>query len=375
MAILKTAVVGNVIDLAAEVSFDLHHAIHTVFDTPFAHDDSKQLYEKLSCAQTLLYIGDNVGEHLFDKLAIEHLKQLFPQLHITYMVRGNFIINDVTIKEALEANMQTVCTLIDSGVPTPATFLRSLDSTPWSVAYVAPSRRPTDGRYGENPNRLGSYYQFQALIKPSPDNIQELYLKSLEYLGLNLKEHDIRFVEDNWESPTLGAWGLGWEVWLNGMEVTQFTYFQQVGGIACDPVAVEITYGTERLAMYLQGVDTVFDIVWSENQYGKTLYRDIHKEGEIEFSKYNFEIADTAMLFAEFEAKSTECKRCLEAQLPLPAYDLCMMASHTFNTLDARKAISVTERANYILKIRELSKGCAQLYKSQEEERVKRVRG
>jgi glycyl-tRNA synthetase alpha chain len=243
------------------------------------------------------------------------------------------------------------------------------------VAYVAPSRRPTDGRYGENPNRLGSYYQFQALIKPSPDNIQELYLKSLEYLGLNLKEHDIRFIEDNWESPTLGAWGLGWEVWLNGMEVTQFTYFQQVGGIACDPVAVEITYGTERLAMYLQGVDTVFDIVWSENQYGKTLYRDIHKEGEIEFSKYNFEIADTAMLFAEFEAKSTECKRCLDAELPLPAYDLCMMASHTFNTLDARKAISVTERANYILKIRELSKGCAQLYKSQEEERVKRVGG
>ncbi len=256
----------------------------------------------------------------------------------------------------------------------PATFLRSLDSQPWSVAYVAPSRRPTDGRYGQNPNRLGSYYQFQVLIKPSPANIQELYLKSLEYLGLNIAEHDIRFVEDNWESPTLGAWGLGWEVWLNGMEVTQFTYFQQVGGVACDPVAVEITYGTERLAMYLQGVDSVFDIVWSENSYGKTLYRDIHKEGEIEFSKYNFELADTDMLFSEFEAKSNECKRCLDAGLPLPAYDLCMMASHTFNTLDARKAISVTERANYILKIRELARGCAELYKAQEAERLERVK-
>jgi len=174
----------------------------------------------------------------------------------------------------------------------PATFLRSLDSTPWATAYVAPSRRPTDGRYGENPNRLGSYYQFQALIKPSPDNIQELYLKSLEYLGLDVSEHDIRFVEDNWESPTLGAWGLGWEVWLNGMEVTQFTYFQQVGGIECNPVAVEITYGTERLAMYLQGVDNIFDIVWNENEHGKTYYRDVHKESEIQFSKYNFEVAD-----------------------------------------------------------------------------------
>ena len=257
----------------------------------------------------------------------------------------------------------------------PATFLRSLDSTPWSVAYVAPSRRPTDGRYGENPNRLGSYYQFQALIKPSPDNIQELYLKSLEYLGLDVKNHDIRFVEDNWESPTLGAWGLGWEVWLNGMEVTQFTYFQQVGGIECNPVAVEITYGTERLAMYLQGVDTVFDIVWGENEHGKTLYRDVHKEAEIEFSKYNFEVADTAMLFAEFNAKSQECLRTLEAGLPLPAYDLCMMAAGTFNVLDARKAISQTERQNYILKIRELAKGCAELYKAQEVERNKRVNG
>lgn len=256
----------------------------------------------------------------------------------------------------------------------PATYLRSLDSTPWSAAYVAPSRRPTDGRYGENPNRLGSYYQFQVLIKPSPDDIQELYLKSLAYLGLDLSEHDIRFVEDNWESPTLGAWGLGWEVWLNGMEVTQFTYFQQVGGIECDPVAVEITYGTERLAMYLQGVDTVFDIVWNINRDGsKTLYRDVHKEGEIEFSKYNFEVADTDMLFRHFDEYAHECKRCLDAGLPLPAYDQCMLASHTFNTLDARKAISQTERQNYILRVRELAKGCAELYKAQEAERIKRV--
>jgi len=264
---------------------------------------------------------------------------------------------------------------IPSGAGTfhPATFLRSLDSKPWSVAYVAPSRRPTDGRYGENPNRLGSYYQFQALIKPSPDNIQELYLKSLEYLGLNLEEHDIRFVEDNWESPTLGAWGLGWEVWLNGMEVTQFTYFQQVGGIACEPVAVEITYGAERLAMYLQGVQSIFEIVWNKNEHGATTYADIHKESEYELSRYNFEVADIDMLFADFDACAKECKRCLDEELPLPAYDYCMRASNTFNVLDARKAISVTERANYILQIRDLSKSCAVLYKSQEEARQERI--
>ena len=264
---------------------------------------------------------------------------------------------------------------IPSGAGTfhPATLLRSLDSKPWSVAYVAPSRRPTDGRYGENPNRLGSYYQFQALIKPSPDNIQELYLKSLEYLGLDLSKHDIRFVEDNWESPTLGAWGLGWEVWLDGMEVTQFTYFQQVGGIPCDPVAVEITYGTERLAMYLQGVDNIFDIVWNENEHGITTYKDIHFESEVQFSKYNFELANTDMLFKHFDDAFEECQKCLDAQLPLPAYDQCMMASHAFNTLDARKAISVTQRQNYILRVRELSIGCASLYKSQEKDRIKRL--
>ncbi|MCJ8327076.1 MAG: glycine--tRNA ligase subunit alpha [Campylobacterales bacterium] len=248
----------------------------------------------------------------------------------------------------------------------PATLLRSLDSTPWSTAYVAPSRRPTDGRYGENPNRLGAYYQFQALIKPSPENIQDLYLQSLEYLGLDLSKHDIRFVEDNWESPTLGAWGLGWEVWLDGMEVSQFTYFQQVGGIPCDPVAVELTYGTERLAMYLQEVDSVFDIVWSENEHGITTYADVHKESEYQFSKYNFEVANVDMLLKHFDDAFNECKRALEAQLPLPAYDQCMMASHAFNTLDARKAVSVTQRQNYILKVRELSQACAKMYVEQE---------
>ncbi|MDD6055417.1 MAG: glycine--tRNA ligase subunit alpha [Helicobacteraceae bacterium] len=252
----------------------------------------------------------------------------------------------------------------------PATLLRSLDSKPWSVAYVAPSRRPTDGRYGENPNRLGSYYQFQVLIKPSPSNIQELYLKSLEYLGLNLKEHDVRFIEDNWESPTLGAWGLGWEVWLDGMEVTQFTYFQQVGGIPCEPVAVEITYGTERLAMYLQGVESVFDIKWNPN----FTYADVHLQGEYEFSKYNFEVADTTMLFEFFAKMQDEGKRALEAGLPLPAYDCAMLSSHLFNVLDARKAISATERQNYILKIRDLAKACATLYKEQEPLREERLK-
>ncbi len=252
----------------------------------------------------------------------------------------------------------------------PATLLRSLDSTPWSVAYVAPSRRPSDGRYGENPNRLGSYYQFQVLIKPSPENIQDLYLQSLETLGIDYKIHDVRFIEDNWESPTLGAWGLGWEVWLDGMEVTQFTYFQQVGGVLCDPVAVEITYGVERLAMYIQEVESIFDIKW--NDLGAS-YADVHLQSEYEFSKYNFEIADTKMLFEAFIMAQNEAKRCLEAKIPLVAYDYVMLSSHYFNVLDSRKAISVTERQNYILKIRELAKGCALLYKEQENERVKRI--
>lgn len=245
----------------------------------------------------------------------------------------------------------------------PATFLRSLGKKPWAAAYVAPSRRPTDGRYGENPNRLSAYYQFQVLMKPSPDNIQELYLKSLENLGFNLKSHDIRFVEDNWESPSLGAWGLGWEVWLDGMEVTQFTYFQQVGGIAVDLVSVEITYGLERIAMYLQNVDNVYDIVWNEFKGEKITYHDVHKQTEYEFSKYNFEISDVQILNSQFENAYKECKNALEAKLALPAYDYCMLAAHTFNLLDARGAISVTQRQDFMLKIRELSKNCALIYK------------
>lgn len=254
----------------------------------------------------------------------------------------------------------------------PATLLRSLDSKPWSVAYVAPSRRPTDGRYGENPNRLGSYYQFQVLIKPSPENIQELYLKSLEAFDLDLKAHDIRFVEDNWESPTLGAWGLGWEVWLDGMEVTQFTYFQQVGGIPCRPTAVEITYGVERLAMYIQGVENIFDIVWNNDKGSQMRYADVHLQGEYEFSKYHFEVADSAMLFELFNQYTKEAKRCLEYRIPLVAYDYTMLTSHCFNVLDARKAISVAQRQNYILQIRDLAKSCALLYKEMEGEREER---
>lgn len=243
-----------------------------------------------------------------------------------------------------------------------ATFLRSLGTKAWNVAYVAPSRRPTDGRYGDNPNRLGAYYQFQVIMKPNPANLQTLYLKSLEALGLDLANHDIRFVEDNWESPTLGAWGLGWEVWLDGMEVTQFTYFQQVGGIPCEIISGEITYGLERLAMYLQDKDNVFDIVWDDKNGKITTYGDVHKRSEYEFSVYNFEVADTNMLFTQFENASNECKNAINHALALPAYDYCMLAAHTFNVLDARGVISVTQRQNYILKIRELAKNCAMKY-------------
>ncbi|MGL2872262.1 glycine--tRNA ligase subunit alpha [Helicobacter pylori] len=256
----------------------------------------------------------------------------------------------------------------------PATLLRSLDKKPWNVAYVAPSRRPTDGRYGENPNRLGSYYQFQVVIKPSPSNIQELYLKSLEVLGINLNEHDIRFVEDNWESPTLGAWGLGWEVWLDGMEVTQFTYFQQVGGILCSPIPVEITYGLERLAMYVQKVENILEIEWAKKNHDSVRYAQVHLESEYEFSKYHFEIASVKRLLEMFKNAQAEALHCLKNKLPLPAYDLVMLCSHFFNILDARKAISVAERQNYILQIRDLAKGCAILYKEQEEEREERLK-
>lgn len=248
----------------------------------------------------------------------------------------------------------------------PATFLRSLSKKPWATAYVAPSRRPSDGRYGENPNRLGAYYQFQVLIKPSPDNIQTLYLQSLENLGFDLKKHDIRFVEDNWESPSLGAWGLGWEVWLDGMEVTQFTYFQQVGGLAVEQISVEITYGLERLAMYLQDVNNVYDIVWNEFRGEKIYYGDVHKRSEFEYSKYNFELSSVEILNKNFENAYKECKNVLEKGFALPAYDYCLLAAHTFNLLDARGAISVTQRQDYMLKIRELSKNCALIYKQSE---------
>jgi glycyl-tRNA synthetase alpha chain len=245
----------------------------------------------------------------------------------------------------------------------PGTFLRCLGNTPWSTAYVEPCRRPTDGRYGENPNRLQHYYQFQVIIKPSIDNIQELYLESLEFLGINTKKHDIRFVEDDWESPTLGAWGLGWEVWLDGMEITQFTYFQQAGGFDLDPITVEITYGTERIAMYLQNVDSVYDLKWSD----KVSYKDIHHRTEYEFSKYNFELADVSMLKDFFNSSKRECLNLIKNNLPLPAYDYCLKCSHLFNLLDARGSISVTERARYILEIRELAKNSASLYMEQYE--------
>ena len=244
----------------------------------------------------------------------------------------------------------------------PSTFLRAIGPEPWHAAYVQPARRPTDGRYGKNPNRLQHYYQFQVLLKPSPDEIQDLYLESLKYLGIDPLVHDIRFVEDNWESPTLGAWGLGWEVWLDGMEISQFTYFQQVGGLDCSPVAGEITYGLERLAMYLQDKDSVFDLLWSKTLEGDVSYGDIYHQNEVEMSTYNFELADTDSLFKWFDTCESECTKLIEKNLPLPAYEMVLKASHSFNLLDARHAISVTERQRFILRIRTLSKAVAQIY-------------
>lgn len=243
-----------------------------------------------------------------------------------------------------------------------ATFLRSIGPEPWSAAYVQPSRRPTDGRYGENPNRLQHYYQFQVVIKPSPLDIQDLYLDSLKMLGIDPLVHDVRFVEDNWEAPTLGAWGLGWEVWLNGMEVTQFTYFQQVGGLDCAPVTGEITYGLERIAMYLQGVESVFDLVWVDAPSGKVTYRDVFHQNEVEMSAYNFEHANVDGLFQWFDMCEKESDQLIEKNLPLPAYEMMIKASHTFNLLDARHAISVTERARFIGRIRALSRAVAEAY-------------
>jgi glycyl-tRNA synthetase alpha chain len=242
------------------------------------------------------------------------------------------------------------------------TFLRAIGPEPWRAAYPQPCRRPTDGRYGENPNRLQHYYQFQVILKPSPENIQELYLDSLRELGINPLEHDIRFVEDNWESPTLGAWGIGWEVWLNGMEVSQFTYFQQVGGLSCKPISGEITYGLERLAMYLQGKESIYDLRWNDSDTHPISYADVFLQSEIEQSKYNFEEANTEQLFSAFDANESECLRLLEKELSYPAYERILSASHLFNLLDARQVISVTERQQYILRIRTLAREVAQSF-------------
>jgi glycyl-tRNA synthetase alpha chain len=251
---------------------------------------------------------------------------------------------------------------VGAGTFHPATFLRSIGPEPWSAAYVQPSRRPTDGRYGANPFRLQHYYQFQVVIKPSPPDLQELYLDSLRAVGFDPRVHDVRFVEDNWESPTLGAWGLGWEVWLNGMEITQFTYFQQVGGLDCRPVTGELTYGLERLAMYLQGVESIFDITWTDGPHGRVSYGDVFHQNEVEQSRYNFELADTAVLLRRFDEHEAACTALLAVPLPLPAYEQVLKASHTFNLLDARGALSVTERARFILRVRTLARGVAQAY-------------
>jgi len=253
---------------------------------------------------------------------------------------------------------------VGAGTFNPATFLRVLGPEPWNVAYVEPSRRPTDGRYGENPNRLQHYYQYQVIMKPSPLDIQDLYLKSLKSFGIDPLDHDIRFVEDNWESPTVGAWGLGWEVWLDGMEITQFTYFQQVGGIDLNPISVEITYGIERIAMYLQEVDNVYDLRWNEH----IGYGDVHHRGEVEWSKYNFELADVELLRRQFNFYEAEGMRMAQANLVLPTYDHCLKCSHVFNMLNARGAISVAERTSYIGRVRNLAKLSAELYVLQREE-------
>ena len=258
--------------------------------------------------------------------------------------------------------MQPLDLEVGAGTFHPATFLKAIGPETWNSAYVQPSRRPTDGRYGENPNRLQHYYQYQVVMKPSPDDFQELYLDSLKTLGIDPLTHDIRFVEDNWESPTLGAWGLGWEVWLNGMEVSQFTYFQQAGGLECFPVTGEITYGLERIAMYLQNVDNVYDLIWTESPKNFVTYGDVYLQNEIEMSAYNFEHANVEQLFKAFENCEIECSLLIDQHLSLPAYEMVMKASHTFNLLDARKAVSVTERQRYILRVRTLARLVAKEY-------------
>ncbi len=295
------------------------------------------------------------------------------------MTRPDPVVPDVSTFQGLILALQNYwtaqgCVLLQpldievgAGTFHPATFLRAIGPEPWNTAYVQPSRRPTDGRYGENPNRLQHYFQFQVVLKPSPPDIQELYLGSLRLLGFDLLEHDVRFVEDNWESPTLGAWGLGWEVWLNGMEVTQFTYFQQVGGLDCRPVSGEITYGLERIAMCLQDAESVFDLVWTRNLRGVVRYGDVYHQNEVEMSAYNFEHANTAFLLDCFERYEQECSKLITLDLPLPAYDMVLKASHAFNLLDARRAIAVTERQRYLLRVREMAKAVAASYYQQRE--------
>jgi len=259
--------------------------------------------------------------------------------------------------------LQPYDTEVGAGTFHPATTLRTLSPEPWRTAYVQPSRRPTDGRYGENPNRLQHYYQYQVILQPSPDNVLDLYFDSLRAIGIEPAEHDVRLVEDDWESPTLGAWGLGWEVWLNGMEVTQFTYFQQVGGFDCRPVPAEITYGLERLAMYIQGVDSVYDIIWAIGPDGMQFtYGDVFLENERQYSRHNFELADTEMLYRLFDTYEAECGRLLDGGVVLPAYDYVLKCSHAFNLLDARGAIAVTERVNFILRVRTIAKACCEAY-------------
>ena len=284
-----------------------------------------------------------------DKLQILTFQELILRLQQFWGARGCVVLQPLDME-------------VGAGTFHPATFLRALGPESWNAAYVQPSRRPTDGRYGENPNRLQHYYQFQVVMKPSPPDFQELYLQSLVALGVDIAIHDIRFVEDNWESPTLGAWGLGWEVWLNGMEVTQFTYFQQAGGLECYPVTGEITYGIERIAMYLQGVDSIYDLVWADGPAGRVTYGDVFHQNEVEMSRYNFEEADVNHLFSLFDHCEGEAMRLVGKGLPLPAYEMVMKASHTFNLLDARHAISVTERQRFILRVRTLARAVAQAY-------------
>lgn len=272
-----------------------------------------------------------------------------------------FALNDFWAKQGCVI-LQPLDMEVGAGTFHPATFLRAIGPEPWHVAYVQPSRRPTDGRYGDNPNRVQHFYQYQVLLKPSPDNLQDLYIESIKMLGIDPLKEDIRFVEDNWESPTLGAWGLGWEVWQNGMEITQFTYFQQVGGLSCKPVSGELTYGLERIAMHLLGVESIFDMPWSDGPFGCVTYGDVFHQQEVEMSAYNFEHANVPALFEQFDYFENEANTLIKKNLPLPAYEMVMKASHTFNLLDARGAISVTERQRFILRVRALARAVANAY-------------